>query len=277
MILRRLIPCLCAAAFTTCLTAQEPKPDKELAALETRLQAERAAAIHARLVLYSDELEKLEAQYTAASDTFSASAVQQERTSVGDAMKRLASIADGKIEPAEPDELKPKEVLDNTALAARRIDAIIARFSRARSEPDSAADTSSPPGQPGRRTLRMDNKVVKNREHAKLEGSAYWAYDNSYAVWSVNDLAPGEYEVVLRYTGSKSGGKATVKIAKQVLDVIVPTVEKGQSKFEPITAGTVKITERGADVRVESGGRAKGADYLWNLQSLTLVPVPKRP
>src|SRR6187397_2920566 len=98
MILRRLLPCLCAMAFVTSPTAgQAPKPDKELAALETRLQTERAAAIHDRLILYSDELQKLEAQYNAASDNTGIFAVQQERITVDLAMKRLEAIASGKM------------------------------------------------------------------------------------------------------------------------------------------------------------------------------------
>ena len=72
--------------------------------------------------------------------------------------------------------------------------------------------------------------------HAKVEGPSYWTYDNSYAAWSLDDLVPGEYEIVLRYAGPKSGGKATVKIGKQSFEVTVPHNEK--AKIEPITAGT---------------------------------------
>ena len=274
MIPRSISPVLCALLAVVPLTAgDEAKPDRELAVLESRLQAERAAAVRARLILYTDELQKLETQYTTAGDTAAASAVQEERKSVDLAMKRLEAIAKGKTEPAEPGELKPKEVLDDTTLAARRINAIIAQFSSARTEPGPAPDRDSPPGQTRSRVFKMNN-AVRNREHAKLEGASYWAYDNSYAVWSPDDLIPGEYNIVLRYTGSKCGGKATVRIAKQNFEVSVPVPEKGQ-KIEPLPVGTVKITERGADIRVESNGKASGSEYLWNLQSLDLKPVQR--
>ncbi|HWB05650.1 MAG TPA: hypothetical protein VG796_21705 [Verrucomicrobiales bacterium] len=275
MTLYRPFLCLCSVLVSAAvLKADEAKPDRELDVLEARLQKERATAIHARLTLYTDELNKLLAQYNAASETDNAAAVQEELRTVELAMKRLAAISKGEKEPAAPDEPKPKEPLSDTALAAKRIDAIIARFSKAAVPLNPAA---APSGPPRPRLLKMD-KAVKSREHASAEGASYWSYANSYAVWSMDDLVPGEYEVTIRYTGAKSGGKATVRIAKQSFDVTVPVPPKGQGKGElKLTAGTVKITETGTDVRVESKGLAQGASYLWNLEAVILQPVAKRP
>jgi hypothetical protein len=197
--------------------------------------------------------------------------VQEEIKTVEVAMKRLAAIASGQKEPAEPGELKPTEVLGDNALAARRIDNVIAQFLRGRTDSPALADSGSPAAQPVKRAFRIE-KAIRNKDHSKIEGSAYWAYDNSFAAWSPDDLIPGEYDVFLRYTGPKSGGKAAVKIGKQTFEVTIPWLsEKG--KIEPIPVGTVKITERGTDIRVENKGKHKDASYLWNLQALVLQPV----
>jgi hypothetical protein len=62
MILRSIALRICAllCVFTFGLHAADDRaPDKELERLETRLQTERASAVRARLVLYTDELKKL--------------------------------------------------------------------------------------------------------------------------------------------------------------------------------------------------------------------------
>ncbi len=258
-----------AITATICLAgaAEEAKPDKDLPALEARLQIDRASAIRARLVLYTDELQKLLSQYTTAGESDSAIAVQEEMKTVQLAIKRLTAIAKGEAEPLEPNE--PKEASE-TALAARRVNAIIARFSKAKTDL-SPLSGNIPSGQAHQRILKME-KAGRNKDYSSSEASAYWGYESSFATWSLDNLIPGEYEIILRYTGSKCGGKATVKIGKQSFPVVVPLSDKikGEAK---LTAGIVKITEPGTDIRVQSNGLAKDAKTLWNLKEVVLQPV----
>ncbi|HEX2750229.1 MAG TPA: hypothetical protein VHM91_19635 [Verrucomicrobiales bacterium] len=260
-----------AVTATACLAgaAEEVKPDKDLPALEARLQVDRASAIRSRLVLYTDELQKLLSQYTTAGDSDSAAAVQEEMKTVQLAVKRLTAIAKGESEPPEAGEAKETS---ETALAAKRINAIIARFSKAKTDP-SPLSGNVPSGQAHQRILKME-KAGRNKEYSSSEGSAYWGYESSFATWSLDNLIPGEYEIILRYTGSKCGGNATVKIGKQSFPVAVPVSDKikGEAK---LTAGIVKITEPGTDIRVQSNGRAKDASTLWNLKEVVLQPVAR--
>ena len=89
-------------------------------------------------------------------------------------------------------------------------------------------------------------------------------------------MVPGEYEVILRYTAKKdAGGKALIRAAGQKLEVTISPSDS--SKEQKLPAGTIKITEPGVDFRVENGGLAKDAKYLWNLESVVLQPVGQRP
>ena len=252
----------------------QDEEDRELRQMEARLQEQRAGAARTRLILYSDELRKLQAHYTAAGEAAAAVAVQKELDAVALAMKRLAAIAQGQAGPPEAAELKEVGKVSDAALAAKRIDAIIAKFSQAKG--DDPAGRHALAGQLRARLLKIE-KASKNPAYSEFEGSSYWAYNSSYAEWTLNDLAPGDYEVVLRYTASAiSGGKAVVKAAGQKFEVTVPQGEKGGRK-ELTLSPALKVKEPGVDVRVESGGLADKADFLWNLQAVALVPADKRP
>lgn len=253
----------------------QDEEDRELRQMDSRLQEQRAVAARTRLMLYSDELRKLQSQYTATGEATAAVAVQKELDAVALAVKRLAAIARGQAGPPESGELKEDEKVSDAALAAKRIDAIIAKFSQAKGDGPAARNAQA--GQMRARLLKIE-RASKNPGFSQYEGSSYWAYDSSYAVWTLDDLAPGEYEIVLRYSGSAvSGGKAVVKAAGQKFEVTVPRGEKGGRKELTLSAGNLKVKEGGVDVRVESGGLAARADCLWNLHAVALVPAGKRP
>lgn len=253
----------------------QDEEDRELRQMEARLQEQRANAARTRLLLYSDELRKLQSQYTAAGEATAATAVEKELEAVAHAMKRLAAIARGQAGPPEASELKDGEKVSDAALAAKRIDAIIAKFRQANA--DDPAARNALPGQLRARVLKIE-KASKNPGYAGYEGSSYWAYESSYAAWTLDDLAPGEYEIVLRYfPGAGSGGKAVVKAAGQKFEVAVPKSEKGGRKELTLRPGILKVKEPGVDIRVECGGLVDKADSLWNLQAVALVPVARRP
>ncbi len=255
--------------------SQDKGNDMELLQMESRLQEQRAGAMGSRLTLYCDELRKLHAQFNAAGENASADAVQQELDNMTLAVKRLTSIASDQAGPPELGELKPDEKLSGAALAARRIDAVIAPFSQAAG--DGPAERNAPAGQTRPRNLRMSTAVT-NPVYSTSKGGSYWTHPSAYAVWTLNDLAPGDYEVQLRYSaGTDSGGKAVVKAAGQKFEVLVPRGEKDSRKELTLTAGVIKVKDPGVDVRVENGGLADKANYLMNLHAVNLVPAGKRP
>lgn len=263
-------------AGAACVRAQGEGEDQELRQMETRLQEQRAGALCARLILYSDELRKLKAQFTAAGEPASAAAVQTELDAVTLAVTSLTSLARGEGGPPEAGELKPDEKLSSTALAARRIDAIIAKFSPRADESPGERNTPALPLRP--RVLRITSAAT-NPGYSSHKGSNYWSYGSAYAVWTLNDLAPGEYEIQIRYSaGIDSGGKAVVKAAGQRFEVTVPKGGKDSRKELTISAGILTVKEPGVDIRVENGGLAEKAGYLLNLHAVYLVPAAaKRP
>ena len=248
--------------------------DRPLEELEARLQEQRATALRARLVTYTDELEALHAKFTAAGDAAAATAVKTEMDAATVAMRQLANIARRQADPPAPDEVKADEELSATALAARRINGIIARFTRAKAAPRT---TSSAPAFKVRQHILKFDKASRRSGYADSSSREYWGYDEIYALWSVKDIAPGTYEVILRYSADAgTGGKAVVRIAGTKLEAAIPKGEKS-AREQKLSAGTVTITEPGADVRVESAGLTDKAESLWSLDSIVLQPVVKRP
>ena len=184
--------------------------DKELLQMESVLQQHRAEAVRTRLILYSDELRKLQTQYTAAGEATAATAVQKELDAAALAVKRLAAIARGQAEPPETSEMKPEGPLSSAALAAKKIDGIIAKFSQTKGDGPAARPVLA--GQVRPRILKIE-KAARNPAYASCEGADYWAYEPAYAVWTISDLPPGDYDIQLRYSaGADSGGKAVVKL-----------------------------------------------------------------
>lgn len=256
--------------------SSDENADVELDQMESRLQEQRATAMRVRLILFSDELRKLQAQYKAAGDAVSAAAVQSELDSAALAVKRLSNIAQGQSEPPETGELKEDEKISSAALAARRIDAIAAKFNQPRTDVPAAKNVLT--GQMRPRILKIE-KASKTPGYSSYEGGSYWAYESSFAGWTLNDMAPGDYEIQLRYSAStESGGKAVIKAAGQRFEITIPKGKKGVRNELTLTVPDVlKVKDSGVDVRVENGGIESKNGYLWNLHAVALVPAGKRP
>lgn len=258
--------------------AQQPAAvDREMADLEARLQEQRAAAVKTRLTLYTDELEKLRNRLASTGDSQSAAAVTRELDEVRDAINRLVTIASGQAEPPATGETSEGEDASPATLAAKRLNTIIERFTTDGTN-DPGAIRSPVAGQARPKILKIEN-AVRNRDYSSYEGGKYWAYNSSYAVWTVDGMVPGDYEVIVRYSArQEAGGTAVIKAAGQKLELTVPPGEKGQSQKElKLNAGTIRLNDPGVDIRVENGGLATDAQYLWDLQSVVLQPVNKRP
>jgi hypothetical protein len=261
---------------TLSVSAQEGagSRDPALEEMDGKLQERRAGAVRARLVLYTDELEKLRAQFTTANDAAAINAVNTELEAAKLAMRQLAAIAKRQAEPVAPGEIEENGELPASVLAARRINKIIQRFSVPKGPGRSVPGASSAAIR--QRTLKFD-EAARNKDYLGNGSRAYWGYEKAYALWSLKDLAPGDYDMVLRCTAdAETGGKAVVKIAGSKFEVVVPGGQKGGRELK-IPVGAISIKESGVDVRVESGGLADKAKSLCDLEALVLQPVTKRP
>jgi len=259
------------------LAANDYAPDRALEEQEARLQVQRATALHARLITFTDELDKLHAKLAAAGDTAGAAMVEAELDAVKIAMERLAGIARFQTDPAAAGEVGENEQISPAALAARRINAIVKRFTAASAPAPVRPAAPAGSGTARPRVLRMDKARIHSDYAKYRDSAAYWGYESTYAQWTLTDLTSGEYEVVVRYSaGPDAGGKAVIKVAGQTFNVTVPKGEKGGRELK-LTAGTVTIQESGADVRVENAGIATKDGHLWKLDAIVLQPVAKRP
>lgn len=249
--------------------------DRELDRADYRLQEQRAAAIRDRLTLYLDELHKLHTQLTAAGDSSGAAAVQREIDFTKGAIKRLTGVIKAQMEPVEASEKKEdEEEISATTLARRRINGIVARFQKLKLEAPPPAPVASDNAAARQRILKIEKASMK---HSEGTGREYWTYAGRHASWTLDDMIPGDYEIILRFSaGEKGGGAATVRVAGRKFEIKVPKGEKSSRKLER-NAGTVRINDRGVDIRVEAGELAEGAQYLWDLQAVVLQPAARKP
>ncbi len=274
MTLRAVILLLVVLARTS-LAQDAGGADRILEEMEARLQEQRAAALRTRLIIASDELRQLHARSSAAGDAATAALVKADMEAIDAAVKQLTGMARRQAGPPEPGELKENEKLSATALAKRRIDRILARFTAVSREAGQQTGATGPA--PRAHDLKIAKARLRNSFDASDDEGDYWAAAGNYAIWTVPDAVPGKYGLVLRYTaGPDSGGTAVIKLAGESLTVNVPRGDKS-GREQQLPAGTVTIREPGVDIRVENAGLAEGAKRLWKLEGVLLQPAAKRP
>jgi len=253
------------------LPAQEPKvlaagggnapegktPDPALRALEQNYAQERAAAMRRVLALYVDELEVLEKSLTAAGDATGAARVRLEHDRVLPALGLSAvSSSDADEFAAFEDELPVPALKPVPAAPPADFEAILNTLRPAPATPAGegktpAGPSGSPPGNPkgAKRLLRMGNAKLED-SFDPTAGHEYW-YSSRTASWTLNDLPPGSYQLVLRYAcdeRDKGGGKLKVRFgpAKEMEVTISGT--GGWKRRRELTIGPFEIKDTRADL-----------------------------
>jgi hypothetical protein len=114
---------------------------------------------------------------------------------------------------------------------------------------------------------------VENRPNANLAYLAHWSNPTECAEWLVKDVHPGKYRLSLTHAcANGNGGNYIVTVGGQT--------RKGRSRnsggwqeYATVELGTVTLPAGDTTVSVRSEGVIQ--NYLMDLRSLTLTPVPE--
>ena len=244
-------------------SGEKQDEDAAMKALEDRHAAERHRLLRRRFAVYADELERLQAELRAKGRAADADAVAAER-------RRVMEVLEAKEEPL------PASGMPMGPTPQERAEAFAAGLTPEPSvEPVAGAGASS--GSVLRvRQLKIEKAGV-NRDLLEYGssgvGRGYWSHEKATAAWTVSNLAPGEYAVVLRFLcGASGGGTVEVQAGRDKFTVEVPQGDSW-SKRQVLQAGTVKVTGSGLDVRVVAKGKRDEDGSIWDLRAVMLEPV----
>ncbi|MDB6071254.1 MAG: hypothetical protein JWL81_2425 [Verrucomicrobiales bacterium] len=266
--------------FTSGAAASDP-----LAALEAAYAENRAAALRRVLARYADELETLGQTLAANGDTAGAARARMERDRVLPALGLpavsaedagdFAAFEDGPdpVAPAPP--ATPPGDLDSI-LKSLQSGPQSAAADTAKSGPAAAStpagSASGGSAKGARRLLRMTNAELIG-EYDALYGHYSW-FMGSKARWTLNDLPPGTYQLLLRYTCDEKdgGGRIAAEFGTGKVEAdIVPT--GGWKRRKEIVLGPFEVTGNRAEVLLKVASIKKGALYLMDLSALLVQPV----
>lgn len=256
-----------------------------LEALESAYAENRAAALRRVLARYADELEILGQTLAANGDTAGAARARMERDRVLPALGLPAVAAEDADEFAAFMEGPDPVVPPPPATLSGDLDAILKSLqsgpptASAESGKSGPATPASPAGTaPGgsakgaRRLLRMGNAELIG-DYDPLYGYYSWM-TGSKARWTLNDLPPGTYQLLLRYTcdEKEGGGKIAAEFGTGKAEAeIVPT--GGWKRRKEIVLGPFEVTGNRAEVLLKVASIKPGAFYLMDLNALLVQPV----
>ena len=257
------------------LAAQGPAP-ASLATLEASYAEDRAASLRRVLARYVDELEALERSLAAAGDTAGAARVGLERDRVLPALGWPAVAVADADEFAAFEEGADPPMLPIPASVPADLDGILKSLLPASpavaAVPAPAASGEAVPGRGVKRILRMANAQLQGNYDPAL-GYYYWA-GGRMASWTLSDLAPGSYRLVLRYACDEKtgGGKLTARFGGGKIELDVPSTG-GWNRRRELVIGPFEITDSRADLILEPAKLNASASYLMDLNALLVQPV----
>lgn len=260
------------------LAAQEPAP-ASLAALEANYAEDRAASLRRVLARYVDELQALEQSLAAAGDASGAARVRLERDRVLPALGLPAVAAADADEFAAFEDGAEPPMPAVPATAPADLDAILKSLlpgGTAAAAPGVGPAPATPgnavPGRGAKRILRMTNAQLEGTYDPAF-GYYYWSGGRS-ASWTLSDLAPGSYRLVLRYSCDEKtgGGKLSARFGGGKIELEVPSTG-GWNRRRELVIGPFEITGSRADLILEPGNLSPSASYLMDLNALLVQPI----
>ena len=128
------------------------------------------------------------------------------------------------------------------------------------------------PGRGAKRILRMTNAQLEGTYDPAF-GYYYWSGGRS-ASWTLSDLAPGSYRLVLRYScdAKTGGGKLSARFGGGKIELEVPSTG-GWNRRRELVIGPFEITGSRADLILEPGKLSASASYLMDLNALLVQPI----
>ncbi len=248
-----------------------------LEGLERGYAEDRAAALRRVLARYADELAVLEGSLVAAKDEAGAGRVRVEREGV------LAALGLPAVEAVEADDFAAfEEVVEvPVPLVPSVLPKDLAGTVRSLLPPGvsrglaaaAPAVGGTGAGSGGRRLLRMAT-AERTGVYDAASGYEFWTQGKS-ASWIVEDVAAGNYRVVLRYACDEKdggGGKVMVQMGSVKLEVALPGTG-GWTRRRELVVGPFAVSAGRVDVVVKAASLAEGGRYLMDFTALQVQPL----
>lgn len=263
-----------------------PAASDPLAAVETAYAENRAAALRRVLARYADELETLAQTLAANGDAAGAARARMERDQVLPALG-LPAVADEDASEFAAFEDGPDAAAPPPAALSGDLESMVKNLQSGKPaaaadapRPEPAATAATPGAGAGgpvkgvRRVLRMTNAELPGKTYDPLYGHYAWTFAGQ-ARWTLNDLPPGNYQLLLRYScDEKDGGGrigAEFGAGKAEADVL-PT--GSWKRRREMVLGPFEVTGNRAEVFLKVKSVKPGALYVMDLNALVVQPVP---
>jgi hypothetical protein len=295
------IPCLILTLLCSglaALPAQEPAPAPTpaaqpeaapaagltpLAALEAACAAERTAVLRGVLARYADDLEALENSLIAAGDNSGAARVRLERDRV---LPSLGLPVTGAVDADEFAAFEtpvdqPPPVLPSAVPGD--LEGILKSLLPSTGDPKPPSpikpDAPAPPvaGRSSKRLLKMNSAQLSGPYDPSL-GYGYWMAGRS-ATWTLSDLPPGSYRLVLRCACDAKdggGGKVSAKFGSETIIAEVAGTG-GWKRPRDLEIGPFQITESRVDLVLGVSFLTPNSTYLMDLYGLIVKPATPSP
>ena len=259
--------------------------DRDLTALEARRGGERVAGMRAALAQYADRLGALRAKLLARGDAEAAARVQLEMDRVSPAVAADSSgntekdTADVGIFETTP---LPPPTGDASGVSDADVEKLVASLAGDTGKPAAEAPSPAAPASPGARLpMRMTaaSFVPALASANPPKGHLIWTAGRS-ASWTVRDLVPGYYRLLLRYGAEEEDGGGTLLVSLGQEKLAVPIAATGGwSRRAELLTDPIVVTASSADLTLRHTPGQGGGTWLFDLQSVTLVPSagPEKP
>lgn len=251
----------CASAVPT--SAQE-KPDLELETVQASFQQQSEEAEGRQLALYADQLEKLKASLATRNETAAAEKVATEMTAVSQRLKQLMAAPPSKLPPGLPAPTSVRNEGDPS------MDSIF----------DGESDKDKDKERQKRRLmaarantiLRYNNSV---RTPEVRNARDFWATADASAKWTIENLPPGKYRLLIHYRSPKepSGGTGQIEVGgpSAPIPFSIKPSEEDPTQMKTLTAALITIEQCPVDLTLRTIGLSSTNGPLFDFANIQLL------